>query len=398
MLHNLDLEATQKLMDSSRPRYWSMKYDPHSNTNLRIPDSIKLCFSSFNPTLPQESQSKWIENFNYLRTIDKGTYGAVCLYRRHIQTESQSGSNANTSITPTDLCIKIANTECDLNHDIKILKLLDGDTCLSTIIEHRLIYDNTIDQKKPILLMEHMHGNLLEFFRNVKWANIIDKYIIVMKILIQLNFTFSQLAKKRLYYVDIKLNNCLYVNQDRSWFVKIGDIGSISCADEATGIATYPQIHRHTNMDFYPHVYDVIYGMMILFMEAFSCGSFRIEYRAVKVLSDPFFVNLPLKTKLSKIDTVFQLIGQLNQSAVISYFLQEFHRVVIQPYEIMLHPEPLHLFSNFQSLLIDFYQQLSTEDLPKMYDLDIPVAHATPGGLTASLKPGGMLPPLKPPC
>lgn len=366
MFNNFDIIRTQFLFDSIDSQLVNVKFinnisTKSVDTNLKFKEHcpLKLYFG------------EQLIEYQYIEKKAKGSYGTVYLY------ECLKAS----SRYPLKLCVKVGINCGDLDNDIKILDILKNDTCHDTLIEHQILYDNFTDftsqrNTYPILLLEYMDDNLNSFFKGFPCPTIVDKYIVIMLILIQVNFCFYHLAKKKLYYVDIKLANCLYRLKDNFFIVKIGDIGSIIKSSDNCSIATFPQIYRNKCQHFKPHVYDIIYGLMILFFEALSLdcanGKLCIDPEYIIELTHGHFLKLNLLDKIDNINNIFAHIEDLNNGdIVLNNFIKQFKSIVIQSPSIMTESAPNYLFIQVHELMIETYNELlKKSNYKQIYQLD----------------------------
>ena len=228
----IDADATQKYLDSNP-----------------IPGSRN--FESHRFDLPLILAGKGIKTFRHIKTISSGSYGYVCLY------QTLDDSHA------------VAVKQGEVAEDAEVLMAVKG-KC-SVVNGHGFRIDAS---KTTILVMEAMTGNLRDFktkYMDNKTGNPIgpEGMYKIFVVLYNLLSAFHCLYQLGLYYTDIKLENTLFNCDQGALRLYLGDLGSAvrktTVKDKGFVVTTFPSHYRDQAGDYNPQVYDVIYGIIVLF-------------------------------------------------------------------------------------------------------------------------------------
>ena len=254
-------------------------------------------------------------DYQYVKALAKGSYGEVFLLSRKTK-----GSDSH----PETLCLKIGLKRGDVDRDAVILKQLKGCNCQNTLVDSAVLELKFLDsmgqeQFEPVIVMEHMEGNLKHFFQSYRFKTLSDKYAVVLYSLSQISTCFFHMVNRGLYYTDIKISNCLYRKSDKGFRVVLGDIGSAfpSSSDEA--IATYPHIYHKRCHHFTPDIYDLVYGLLILFLEMMTVSHGDQEKEmsvSIDLLDSLYFKevkHLSVEDRIKHISMMFEELEAINK-------------------------------------------------------------------------------------
>jgi len=251
---NIDSEATQRYFDSN-PIPGTRDFDSHRFD------------------LPLILVGEGMTIFVHIQTLSRGSYGYVCLY----QTRDQR--------------YEIAVKQGKVSVDVDVLVTVRG-RC--SIVEG---HGFRIDGRNSILVMEVMEGDL-RYFRDryvSRTATEIGNRIgleglyKIFVVLYNVLSAFNCLHRLGLYYTDTKLENFLYTCTRGALRLYLGDLGSavpktVKPSGGGFAVATYPSHFRHVIFEFVPQVYDVIYGILVLFY-LLTRGDWRLIYWDVPAIN-----------------------------------------------------------------------------------------------------------------
>lgn len=269
-------------------------------------------------TISSQSTGAFIE-YRMARVIDTGSYGQVLEYRQK-----------ETKRMPPSLCIKVGLRVGDLDDDLKILESLPSDFQFTGLIDSVAV-PIEIDEERtePILIMPKMKGTVMSLFHKLQFPNLIEKMLMVNNVLYAISKTLLQLLKVRIYYTDLKLNNCLYrMNDDEELQVYLCDLGSAFLPNQSQAMATYPHIYRETCHHFIPELFDLQYGLLIIYFQMMlenSDSEFSIPAKNFVQLFHKQIVNLTLDQKKSIIRELFGEVIDLilpTQKILVTYVEQ----------------------------------------------------------------------------
>ena len=143
--------------------------------------------------------------FKYNKVLSRGT-NSVVLY---------------TSDDNKNILVKQAATKNGLDSDIKAIKELEDKD-----YKNKFIFSYPID--KDNIILEIQDSTLNTLAADYAYKNLLPEkeYLKIIYFIIEL---FNVMARNKLYYIDLKLDNILYKCQGaNSYKIKIGDIGAVS--------------------------------------------------------------------------------------------------------------------------------------------------------------------------
>jgi hypothetical protein len=261
--------------------------------------------------------------YSFEKSLAKGSYGEVFLLTKKA---------SDTEEIPERICLKVGRKKGDVDGDALVLKRLKGSSCQGTLIDSFVLELEFRDLKgqiwkEPLIIMEHMKGNLKSFFQSYQFDRLLDKYVVTLFILSKITTSFYHLLNKGFYYTDVKISNCLF-RLEPSLRVVLADIGSAVPKDSQDAIATYPHPYHHKCHHFSPHIYDLIYGLLILFFEmmSFSPKSQPELSFSRDLLDNLYFREIKrYKTneKIKLLSNIFDEIRELNQQDPLKTKLNE---------------------------------------------------------------------------
>lgn len=296
--------------DSNHSAFFSVSDNQNNNTasdSSTIDQFLKINYDAIFTVSNQESQP--IE-YRFVRVIDTGSYGQVLEYRQK--------NHEPPNELPNNLCLKVGIRVNDLENDLKILKTLPPDFQSSGLLDSvsvNLATDS--DQIEPILIMPKMRGSVLNLFRKLEFSSLIGKMLIVNTVLYTISKTLLQLLEVGIYYTDLKLNNCLYQmgkSNEGEIQIYLCDLGSAFLKGQKTAMATYPQIYRKTCHDFMPELFDLQYGLMIIYFQMMlenSDNELSIKAEDFLKLFHKNIGGLTLEQRKSIIRELFQKVFEL---------------------------------------------------------------------------------------
>lgn len=225
---------------------------------------------------------------------------AVCLYRLHKFLRGGSFSNIvifelNHAPTPHSgefyprfICVKASKKVGDLDRDFRIYKsmILEGDFCDETIMFGYPINTRiTTGITEPVIIMDRMDGSLYEFvMRNLLLMPFELRMVYTIYIVLELSYSYNCLFEKGYYYLDSKLDNCLYwCNNDQIHFF-LADLGSAIMSGEKEHV-TFPRPlsdEELENKEIPNKLYylkSVIYGCIIMMLQLLVFNSLSFLYQ-----------------------------------------------------------------------------------------------------------------------
>ena len=132
------------------------------------------------------------------KVLGSGISGSVIEYTAHDKPEIN---------IPDKVCIKFSVTD----NEIMVYEKLLNNFCDDTIVPGYLLMYKTDDGEGiPVVIMDQMDGQLNNLNEVLSHLDFIDKFIMMINVVIQLTYTLKCLARFGFWFQDIHIGNILY--------------------------------------------------------------------------------------------------------------------------------------------------------------------------------------------